>query len=87
LHDIRPEPFRFTTCDSAIKSQGSHPARKMYKRLVSEISGTNCGIAGKPVTSREDRDESLSQDRFNRKPMSLFAVAKEAQIQRSIQQR
>ena len=42
--------------------------------------GRIVAFAGKSVTSREDCDEPLSQDRFNRKPISLFAVAKEAQV-------
>jgi len=39
------------------------------------------------VASREYRNESFSQDRFNRQPIPRFAVAKETQIQCSIQQR
>jgi hypothetical protein len=87
LHNIWSEPFGFTTCDGAIKSKGPHPSCEKYKRIISQISGTDCGMAGKSVTSGEYGDESLSQDRFNRKPVPLFAIAKEAQIQRSIQQR
>ena len=64
-----------------VRSKARGPIRraKKYKRIISQISGTYCGIAGKSVTSREYRDESLSQNRFNQEPISLFAVAKEAQ--------
>jgi hypothetical protein len=86
LHNIWPEPFRFTTCQSPIVSKGTHPPREKYKRLVSEISETNAGTTGKFVASREYGNESFSQDRLNRQPIPLLGIAKETEVQRSIQQ-
>src|SRR5258708_25356673 len=86
LHNIWPEPFCFTACQSPIVSQGTHPPREKHKRLVPQISGTNGGATGQFLASREHGNESFSQNRFNRQPIPSFAVAKETQVQRSIQQ-
>jgi hypothetical protein len=69
-------------CD---RKRGAHPAREEHKRLVSQISRTNYGFTGEFVANREYGNEALSQDRFEQKPIPRFAVAKEAQIQGSIQ--
>ncbi len=87
LHNVWPEAFCFTACESSIEGKRTHSPREKYKRLVSKISGSNCDPAGKPVTNREYRNESFSQDRFNGKPLPRFGVAKEAQVQCSIPQR
>ena len=69
-------PEAFAACESPIKGKGPHPSRKEYKRLISQVFGTNGGTTGKFMTSREYRNEPFSQDRFHRQPILRFAVAK-----------
>src|SRR5580704_15229136 len=81
LNEIRTKPFRLTARHRPVISKVTHFSGKENKWLVLQLERRNRGLRSQFVTCREHRDEVLSENRFNRQPLSRLAIAQKSKIE------